>query len=42
MIVETATAWAFASATEDELRGARAQCLRLFQCAAFADRETAG
>lgn len=39
MIVETATAWAYAGATAEELGLARLQCLRLAQCASFAEKE---
>lgn len=39
MIVETSTARAFASATVDDLAEVRRQCLRLAQCASFAERE---
>ena len=37
MVVENATAWVFASATLDELRAARWQCIRFLQCAQFAE-----
>jgi hypothetical protein len=38
-VIETATAWAYVGATVDELADARKQCIRLAQCAGFAERE---
>lgn len=42
MVVETATAWAFAPATIDDLRDVANFCVRLFMCADFAERMEAG
>lgn len=38
MIVQTATAWLFASAPQDELQDAINHCVRLFMCAGFSER----
>ena len=39
MVVETVTAWAYASASVADLIDARRQCMRLARAASFAERE---
>ena len=39
MVVETATTWVYALAPLDELEAACRQCVRLIQCAGFAELE---
>ena len=42
MIVETASAWVFVSASTDDLRAAANHCVRLFMCADFFERMEGG
>lgn len=38
MMIETASAWVFVSASTDDLRAAANHCVRLFMCADFFER----